>query len=244
MTFSGFRQEAFQFFQDLAKNNDKEWFDEHAESFENDVMTPMRELVEELRPFFTEIDPDLAPSDDIDDHISHVVRGPQAPPGTPMYKTSLYAFFWNTQLNRLSDASLYVGVTPEGMTLGFSIYDFGRERRGRLTQIFMPRLQTDLTLLDDYLKAAYLRRGFQFHRYARAAGRLGMREVESFPSKPADWQNTLGWVVKRHIHTESSRLTPGSFVSECQETFRRLHPLYIFASDPRPDWKAVLQKLL
>ena len=110
--------------------------------------------------------------------------------------------------------------------------------------MFKVRLQTDLTLLDDYIKAAYLRRGFQLHRYARAPGRLGMREVEAFPARPADWENTLGWVVKRHIHTESSRLTPGSFVHECQETFRRLYPLYTFASDPRPDWKAVLRKSL
>lgn len=244
MTFSGFRRESFEFFQELAQNNDHQWFEENEDRFEADVLTPMRELVEELAPFLTELDPDLRPLDPPDEHLSQITRSPQSPPGTPPYKPSLYAFFWNTALNRLSDASLYAGVTPEGATLGFSIYDFGKERRAKLSRVFKPRLQTDLTLLDDYIKAAYLRRGFQFHRYARAPGRLGMREVDPFPARPAEWDNTLGWVVKRHIHTESSRLTPGSFVTECQETFRRLHPLYTFASDLRPDWKTVFKKNL
>jgi len=193
--------------------------------------------VRELSPHLHSLNPDLTPADPPDEHFSHMRTSAGGPPGSPPFKTSFYAFFWNTEITRLADAWLYVGVSSEGVGLGFSIYDFGQNRRTRLASVFKPRLEGDLQLLDDYIKAAYLRRGFQFRRYARAPGRIGLREVDPFPARAADWSNTLGWVVSRHIHTESSRLTPGSFVSECQDTFTRLYPLYTFCSDPGPDWK-------
>ncbi len=244
MKFSGFHDESFQFFKDLKENNDPAWFEENESALEEHVLKPFRELVEEMRPFMTELDPSLAPGEDVAPHLSLLERGTQVPPGTPPYKTSLYAYFWNTELKRLSDATLYVGIDPEGVRMGFSIYDFGVNRRARIATVFRPRLQSDLQLLDEYIKAAYLRRGFNFHRYARAAGRLGMRQVEAFPERGVGWDNTLGWVVSRHLHIGSSRLTPGSFVSELQDTFNRLYPLYTFCSDPRPDWKRRMKKAI
>ena len=68
-----------------------------------------------------------------------------------------------------------------------------------------------------------------------------MREVDPFPTVPTEWTATLGWVARRHLHTESSRLTPGSFVNEVTESFERLHPLYVFASDPTEDFQRLLK---
>jgi hypothetical protein len=237
MEFRGFQEEAFQFFADLGENNTVEWFSENEPRFEEHVKQPMADLVKEMSSFFASLNPDLATLDPPNEHFSHMRTSGGGPADSPPFKTTFYSFFWNTEIPRLSDAWFYVGVSAEGVGLGFSIYDFGRNRRTRLASVFKPRLASDLQLLDDYIKAAYLRRGFQFKRFARAPGRIGLREVDPFPTRPAEWSNTLGWVVSRHIHTESSRLTPGSFVSEAQDTFTRLYPLYTFCSDPRPDWK-------
>lgn len=238
MEFSGFRPETFQYFADLAKNNSTEWFDENQDTFEEFVAGPMRDLVAALRPALTELDPRLV-SEDAEVHLSEMRRGPRTPPGTPPIKTSLYAFFWNQEMRRLADGNLFVGVSEQGVTIGFSIYDFG-DPQSRMSRVFRPRLLKNLQLLDDHIKANYLRRGFDFHRYVRAASRLGMREVDAFPTVPSTWESTLGWVARRHIHTESSRLTPGSFVTEVSESFERLFPLYVFASDPTADFKKVL----
>lgn len=239
MEFTGFRAETFRFFEDLAANNSTEWFDAHQPAFEEFVLEPMRGLVESLREDLTALNPALV-SDDPDAHFSEMRRGPRTPPGTPPIKTSFYAFFWDQGVRRLVDGNLFVGVSAQGVTIGFSIYDFG-DPQSRMRRVFKPRLPQHLGLLDDYIKANYLRRGFDFHRYVRAAGRLGMREVEAFPSLPSEWENTLGWVARRHIHTESSRLTPGSFVSEVNESFTRLYPLYVFTSDPSEDFQKLLR---
>jgi len=242
MKFEGFRDETFAFFRDLGANNTTGWFEENQSQFEEHVRQPCLQLVSSLGEFISGLDQRLQPSDDLDSHLSDLERTGETLPDAGAYKTTQYLYFWNTELARLNDGTLHVGVGAEGVSIGFSIYEYGLNRRARMSQIFKARLSNDLELLDNYIKASYLRRGFVFHRYARAAGRLGLREVDAFPSQSSQWENTLGWVVSRHIHTESSRLTPGSFVSELQESFGKLYPLYLYASDPRVDWKREFKK--
>jgi len=242
MSFDGFRDEGFQFFKDLAENNTEEWFEQNEEVYEEQVLKPCRQLVDSMREFLTDLNPELKPKKDSDFHLSAIERKGDAIPDAGPFKTIQYVYFWNTKIARLTDACLHVAVGAEGVGMGFSIYEYGRNRRARINQIFKPRILNDLEMLDNYIKSTYLRRGFTFHRYAKAPGRLGIREVDAFPTQATDWEDTLGWVVSRHLHTGSSRLTPGSFVSELQETYARLYPLYLFSSDPRVDWKREFKK--
>lgn len=242
MSFAGFQPGTFSFFADLSANNEEDWFAANEARYEEFVREPLRGLLRELTPAMTKLNPAFVLRDDIDDHISRLEIGETRAPGAAPYKSSAHVFFWNTELNRLTDATFFVGINAEGASLGFSIYAFGRNRRARMAQVFLPRLRTDLALLDQFIKSNYLRRGFEFRRFAKAPGRLGLREVDGFPDRATEWENTLGWVVSRLIHAESSRMTPGSFVGECQSTFERLYPLYLFASDPRLDWKRPFKK--
>lgn len=242
MPFTGFTAESFRFFRDLAVNNHRLWFEQHRQEYEAHVLAPFEELRETLAPFMRELDPHFTadPPGSSDQQFSRLELAQDAPPEGPHFKTSLYLFWWNTQLPRLSDGHLHIGLGGSGVTLGFSIYDWHQER-GKMREVFKPRLMTELELLDDYIKANYLRRGFEFRRFVRGVGRLGLREDDAFPTHGRDWQNTLGWVVSRQIHEGSSRLTPGSFLSECEKTFERLHPLYVFACDTRIDWRAAFK---
>lgn len=234
MEFTGFRDEAFAYFKELTENNSEEWFEANQARFDEFVLAPMRALVVSLREDLRRLHPALV-QDDIDAHFSEMRRGPHSRPGSAPIKTSFYSFFWDSSVRRLNDGWFFVGVSADGVTIGMSIYDFG-DPECRMRRIFKPRLRRYLTHLDDYIKANYLRRGFDFHRYVRAAGKLGIREVDPFPAAAAEWDSTLGWVVKRHLHTESSRLTPGSFLTEVKESFERLYPLYSFTSDPREEF--------
>lgn len=237
MDFPGFRDESFQFFAQLKDNNSHEWFRENRAQYKEFVLDPLRQLVRELGPVVTGLEPAFALAEDVDEHIAHLERGPRLPPGTPPYKTSLYCFFWDTNLQRLSDGNFYVGVNAEGCTIGYHIYRNQKDRRCHLNTIFLPRLRRHLDKLDEYIKASYMRRGFNFSRYAEAPGRLGIKPVEPFPEKAAEWENTIGWVATRTIAQGSSRLTPGSFVAEVKDSFEKLYPLYAFSADPSPGWR-------
>jgi len=46
--FGGFRPAAFGFLRDLARNNEKTWFEANRDVYEREVREPMRQLVETL----------------------------------------------------------------------------------------------------------------------------------------------------------------------------------------------------
>jgi hypothetical protein len=240
MSFQGFRDESFGFFRELAVNNHHMWFEAHRSEYEEFVLIPFRELRDELAEFMGGLYPGFAKIEDPESQLSLIELANNPPPEGPHYKTSLYCFWWNKDLPRLADAHLHVGLGGEGVTIGFSIYDWAHDH-GRMREVFRPRMRNELALLDEYIKASYLRRGFDFRRFERGAGRLGLREADPFPSRSEEWAGTLGWVVSRQIKEGSSRLTPGSFISECKTSFERLIPLYIFASDERKKWREALR---
>lgn len=240
MDFQGFREESFLFFRELANNNHRLWFEAHVQEFEEFVLTPFRDLRDEMAEFMEELHPGFHRPADPETQLSHIELTADPAPEGPHYKTSLYCFWWNQDLPRLADAHLHVGLGGEGVTIGFSIYDWAHDH-GRMREVFLPRVRNELVLLDEYIKASYLRRGFDFRRFERGAGRLGLRDADPFPSRGEEWSGTLGWVASRQIKEGSSRLTPGSFVTECKSSFERLLPLYVFASDESKNWRDALR---
>ena len=46
--FNGFPQEAFEFFEQLALHNNRDWFQDHQEVYERACRDPMKQLVAEL----------------------------------------------------------------------------------------------------------------------------------------------------------------------------------------------------
>jgi uncharacterized protein (TIGR02453 family) len=59
MPFSGFGKGAKRFFGELAKNNDKEWFEANRTRYERDLLDPAIELVGDLGPRLRKLFPDL-----------------------------------------------------------------------------------------------------------------------------------------------------------------------------------------
>ena len=54
--FTGFTQAGLTFLQELRQNNDKEWFEEHRDIYQQHLLEPMRKLVEDLSQDMVVID--------------------------------------------------------------------------------------------------------------------------------------------------------------------------------------------
>jgi uncharacterized protein (TIGR02453 family) len=54
-----FSKRALGFFRQLARNNEKAWFEAHREEYENEVRAPMRELIEDLDTRFAQFAPEI-----------------------------------------------------------------------------------------------------------------------------------------------------------------------------------------
>src|SRR5438128_202430 len=54
-----FSASSLRFFRQLAKNNNKPWFEAHRAEYERDVRGPMRELIEEMNARFERFAPEM-----------------------------------------------------------------------------------------------------------------------------------------------------------------------------------------
>jgi uncharacterized protein (TIGR02453 family) len=54
-----FTPRALRFFRDLARHNEKAWFETHRQQYESEVRQPMRELIEDLDARFAEFAPEI-----------------------------------------------------------------------------------------------------------------------------------------------------------------------------------------
>jgi uncharacterized protein (TIGR02453 family) len=94
--FSGFPREATEFFKELSRNNNREWFQAHKDVYEHACREPLKALVAELDPLATP-------------HIARINRDMRfAREGGP-YRTHIATGLRRTYIN-LSAEGLYVGT--------------------------------------------------------------------------------------------------------------------------------------
>lgn len=120
-TFPGFTKHMPAFFRGLEKNNDREWFNAHRESFERDVRLPMIELVslvnENLRKFALEYvaaNPARA--------LYRIHRDTRFSKDKTPYKTQLGATFHRQGLSKNGAAGFYFGVSHKHVEVAAGMY--------------------------------------------------------------------------------------------------------------------------
>jgi uncharacterized protein (TIGR02453 family) len=94
--FTGFPREATEFFGDLARNNNREWFQAHKDVYERSCRDALKALVAELDPVGTP-------------HLSRINRDMRFSRDGAPYKDHIAAGVLGTYIN-LSAAGLYVGT--------------------------------------------------------------------------------------------------------------------------------------
>ena len=94
--FTGFPREATEFFRDLARNNNREWFQANKETYERACRDPLKALVAELDPLGAT-------------HISRINRDMRFSRDRAPYRTHLAAGVRRNYIN-LSAEGLYVGT--------------------------------------------------------------------------------------------------------------------------------------
>jgi uncharacterized protein (TIGR02453 family) len=94
--FTGFPREATEFFRELARNNNREWFQAHKETYERACREPLKALVAELDPLGAT-------------HISRINRDMRFSRDGAPYRTHLAAGVRRNYIN-LSSEGLYVGT--------------------------------------------------------------------------------------------------------------------------------------
>jgi uncharacterized protein (TIGR02453 family) len=112
--FEGFRPAAFRFLRDLARNNEKAWFEANRDVYEREVRDPMRRLVETLDARLASIAPEIV--GDPRHSMFRIHRDVRFSRDKSPYKTNAGAWLYHR------DAGRGVGRAGEGGGAGFYVH--------------------------------------------------------------------------------------------------------------------------
>ncbi|GAB4366074.1 MAG: DUF2461 domain-containing protein [Calditrichia bacterium] len=127
VAFKGFPKEAFQFFADLAKHNEKAWFEAHREVFTEKVLKPAQAFVNVLGMRLEKIAPEIVAVPRIDQSIFRLHRDTRFSADKKPYKTHLGIFLWEGPKKKLENPGFYIHLEPQRLFLGAGMHVFSKE---------------------------------------------------------------------------------------------------------------------
>lgn len=125
-TFNGFPREFVAFYENLAKNNRKEWFTEHKTDFDTYVMEPARDFVYEMGKRLQKIAPNIVADPRVNKSIFRPYRDTRFSKDKTPYKTHLGILFWTGTLAKMDCPGFYFHIEPPILMLGVGNHCFSK----------------------------------------------------------------------------------------------------------------------
>ncbi|HOT45925.1 MAG TPA: DUF2461 domain-containing protein [Spirochaetota bacterium] len=122
--FSGFPRECLAFYRDLAKNNAKQWFEQHRNEYEENVMVPARQFVTAMGEALSRRSPGIHADPRTDKSIFRIYRDVRFSRDKRPFKTNLALWFWEGRGPRMECSGYYFHLEPKTLMLGAGIYMF------------------------------------------------------------------------------------------------------------------------
>jgi uncharacterized protein (TIGR02453 family) len=122
--FAGFSPETTAFFEGLATNNTKLWFDEHRADFQAYVMGPAQLFVEAIGARLTKLAPDTIADPRVNRSLFRLNRDVRFSNDKTPYKTHLAFWFWEGNRPRMENSGFYFHIEPDSIMTGSGLYFF------------------------------------------------------------------------------------------------------------------------
>jgi uncharacterized protein (TIGR02453 family) len=196
MAFPGIPRAGIKFLADLARHNDREWFQPRKETYENLVKLPMIELVSELNRDVARV----APGHTVipEKALSRIYRDVRFAKDKSPYKTNIYAVWRGQGVGRHEGAGFYVSVSGKEVEAGGGLWmpppevlarvrDWIAEHHARLRKVLAaPALKKRMGALYDGDALARVPRGFEADHPAAELLRLkSLVLTKTFPASIA-----------------------------------------------------------
>lgn len=240
-SFSGFTAESFAFFRELARNNNKAWFDQNRRRYEEYVVGAFRGLLEALEPSLLKLNPHFEVSGKTNRNFSRINRDIRFSKDKSPYKSNYYLFVFDSRRDSQTDGRFYVGLSADALTVGFAMYAaWKRGTKSALETVFRKRFQTHARVFRDLLERI-VRKG----RYDTYWHRLEGGEWAQHPGLPRrdeDWQTLQAWIVRKVFLPHARALATPAFAQKVERIFAELYPLYVFACSASVKWRAELTR--
>ncbi len=125
--FPGLSRDLIAFFEELAENNSKPWFDANRQRYEAGVLEPARELVVALGEQLKEISPGIHAEPKVNRSLFRINRDTRFSKDKTPYKTNLALFLWEGSRKRMECPGYYFHLEPFKLLLGVGMHMFPRD---------------------------------------------------------------------------------------------------------------------
>ena len=222
--FSGFPRECFRFYRELAKNNNKQWFEQHKGDYESHVLDPARRFVLAMGERLARLSPGINADPRVDRSIFRIYRDVRFSGDKRPFKTNLGIWLWEGNGKRMESSGYYVMMEPDSILLGVGMYMFPKE------------------YLKDYRDSVvHPKHGAALARAMQAVKKKGNYDIGGeFYKKiprgyPADHKNAPlllhnGLWAGLEAKVPKEAYTPG-FVDYCYRHFANLYPVHAWLCD-------------
>lgn len=119
-SFAGFPPETLDFFRQLKRNNNRDWFLANKHIYEKKVKAPMVQFIEVLKEHLRKPAPDLRV--DPEKSIFRIYRDVRFSANKDPYKTHIAAYFPSRKVEHREGAGLYFHLDAEEVMLGGGLY--------------------------------------------------------------------------------------------------------------------------
>jgi len=241
-TFQGFSADSFRFFQELARNNQKAWFDANRARYDQHVVGAFRGLLGAITPALLKLNPHFEVGGKTNGSFSRINRDIRFSKDKSPYKSNFYLSVYDRRHERGHAGRLYVGLSTECLTVGFAIYGSWRGPKAALETVFRKRVATERKTFETLL-ARVVRAG-RYETYWHREEKGEWTQHAGLPRRAEDWQTLHAWIVRKVFLPNSRGLATPAFARVVERLFAELYPLVIFASALTPIWQAEIKKAL
>jgi uncharacterized protein (TIGR02453 family) len=120
-----FSENTIIYLNNLNQNNNKVWFEDHRTDYENYLLNPFKELVEELKPYMLEIDSLL--DFRFNKCISRIYRDVRFSKDKSPYRSNMWVSFKRESKDWKLEPCYYFELFPNGYRFGMGYYNMPKE---------------------------------------------------------------------------------------------------------------------
>lgn len=215
--FQGFSRKTFTFLRDLGQHNDKAWFTAHRSDYEQHVLAPLRDLVNDLADFMLGIDLSFEVAPMVGKTISRIYRDTRFSRDKSPFRDCMWITFKRSAHNWARYVPGYfLEINPTWYRYGLGFYDAAPDLMARFRQ----RIDENP---DAFLKAiAWFGKQDTFtlegERYKRPLGR-------DKPEPIRTWYRHKSFYLACNRQLDDAILSP-ALADRLREHFGLAAPLY------------------
>lgn len=211
-----FSNDFVKFFEELEKNNHKEWFDENRKRYEKEIKNPFKAFVSDLILAIQKFDPEIMIKPK--DAIFRINRDVRFSKNKQPYKNNVAAYI--SKISKKEQfAGYYVHLDAKGIWLGGGLYDLSTENIYKVRQ--------EILYNESNLKEALSENGFrnEFGELQGQKNKILKPPFKEFAEEiPILYQKQFYFMKQYPV----SKITSEELVKFCAEKFEKAFPVNKF----------------